>query len=102
MVDQELINKIIEKYRAGQRRDMIIQELTEEGWHESEIRTGIREIQKNALGQLPLIGILTKQLHYWEHKTSTLSTRWVIGLSCAMALIVLLIAVIMYNILDPL
>jgi hypothetical protein len=102
MVEQELIDKIIEKYRAGERRDVIIQELTEEGWHESEIRAAIREIQKNALVQLPLVGSFLSYLKHWEHKTSTLSTRWVLGLSAIMALAVLLIAVVLYNILDPL
>lgn len=102
MVTPELIEAIKEKYQEGANRQRIIDELGELGWQETDVDAAIRQIQHEALQKLPIIFHVNQFIAQLDAKTSKLSLPVVLGICGGMALAVVIIALFLYNTLDPL
>jgi hypothetical protein len=101
MVTQELIDNIARRFRQGQTKEEIKQSLVEEGWEDIDVDEAISHIQKTALSQLPFIAAYTKFMTELDAKTANLSMPMVLAVCGFFAIIVLLVAVALYNLLDP-
>jgi hypothetical protein len=55
MITQELIDLLIEKYKAGESKQHIIDSLIEKGYEEKDINEAVRHIQKSTVAQMPVV-----------------------------------------------
>lgn len=101
MVTQDLIDNISRRFRQGQTREEIKQALVDEGWEDVDVDEAISHIQKTALSQLPFVSAYTDFMSKLDDKTAHLSMPAVLGVCGVFAVIVLVIAFILYNVLDP-
>lgn len=102
MVTQELIDLIKEKYQEGANRQKIKDELAELGWQETDVDAAIRQIQHEALQKLPIVSHINQFMTQLDTKTSAWSVPVVLGACGVMALVVIAIAIFLYNTVDPL
>lgn len=101
MVTQDLIDNISRRFKQGQTREEIKQALIDEGWEDVDVDEAIRHIQKTALSQLPLVSAYTNFMAKWDEKSAHLSMPAVLAICGVFAIIVLIIAFVLYNMLDP-
>lgn len=101
MVTQELIDNISRRFRQGQTKEEIKQALVDEGWEDIDVDEAIRHIQKAALAQIPIIAKYMDFMANLDKKTAELSPPMVLAVCGVSAIIVLIVAVILYNVIDP-
>jgi|GEM_PF-1561914 len=101
MVTQELIDNISRRFRQGQTKEEIKQSLVDEGWEDIDVDEAIRHIQKAALAQIPFVAKYMEFMANLDKKTAELPPRMVLAVCGVSAIFVLIVAVILYNIIDP-
>ena len=102
MVNDQLDALIREKFQKGERRDAIKASLVEQGWDETDVDNAIKQIQHDALRQMPGISTFIKHMETWEQKTANASPKVIAGVLLACAGVVMVISLILYVWLDPL
>ena len=102
MVITELLEEIRERFRKGQRRNEIKEDLMSEGYDEDDIDDTISKIQNDALKQLPGISWIYQRIEHFESKPNAASPKTTILLMVACIAFLLFLAGSVYIILDPL
>ncbi len=102
MVNEELITDIQERFRQGQRRAEIKEDLMEQGYDEDDIDDTIAKIQRGVLKQLPGISWIYRHVEHFESRTNAVSFRTTVLLMIACVVLLLLTAGALYLFFDPL
>jgi hypothetical protein len=102
MVINELIVEIRERFRKGQRRNEIKEDLIEQGYDEDDIDETIAKIQRDALKQLPGISWIYQQIEHFESKPNAASPQMTVLLMVICVVLLIILASALYFILDPL
>lgn len=102
MTKDELASDIREKFRQGERRSEIKEELIQQGYYEEDIDEAIKQIQSDAIKQLPGISSFYHFLERFEKKSNLTTTKMTILLMVFCIGVLLLVASILYVIFDPL
>ena len=91
MVIDELIEEIRERFRKGQHRREIKEDLMAEGYEEDDLDDTIEKIQHDVLKQLPGISWIYQQIEHFESKPNAASLRTTVFLmaTCVVFLVVL-------------
>jgi len=100
--NDELVDIVIEKIRAGESKNKIIVSLKEEGWLEEDVEKAISHIKKAAVRRLPIVSPFFKFIDDIESKGEDLSTGKLIAIIAVLSIFVLLIGVGLYMAFDPL
>lgn len=93
---------IKEKFRQGKRRDEIKEELMYQGYPEEDIDDAIRQIQHDAIKQLPGISSVYRVIENFETKSNLSSTRSTVLLMILCVAILFFLASGLYFVFDPL
>ena len=75
MVIDELIEEIQERFRKGQRRHEIKEDLMSEGYDEDDIEDTIAKIQHDVIKQLPGISWIYQRIEHFESKPNAASPQ---------------------------
>ena len=102
MVTDELVAIIQEKFKKGQRRNEIKEDLMYEGYPEEDIDDTISHIQHTALKQLPLISSIYQLIDDFESKPNLTTPKMTAVLMIACVAVLLLLAGGLYVLFDPL
>lgn len=102
MVTEELIATIEDKYRQGIRRKEIREQLYNQGWPEEDIDAALTKVQHDAYKKLPIISSIYQLIDHFEAKKSLTTPQMTVVLMAGCVGLLLLIAVGLYFILDPL
>jgi hypothetical protein len=104
MATQDLSESIKQRLANGETRESIRQHLLSKGWNVDEINAVFADIpnpQAQGASQ-PIILPFSSVLSTWDAKTSNLPATIVMGVFGFIAFFILLIAIVLYNLLDPL
>jgi hypothetical protein len=102
MANDELEFIIREKFKNGERRSEIKEDLLDAGYYEDEIEDAITDIQHDALKQLPIISSFYQLLDHFEKRSNLTTTRMTIVVMAVCVGVLLLLATSLYFIFDPL
>src|SRR5258708_92554 len=102
MVIHELISDIKDRFRRGQRRNEIKEDLIEQGYEEDDIDATIAKIQHDAIKQLPGISWIYGHVEHFESKPNAASLRTTAFLMIVCFIVLLLLAGALYLFFDPL
>jgi|SRR6266404_3534705 len=102
MVNGELITDIQERFRQGQRRAEIKEDLMEQGYDEDDIDDTIAKIQHDVIKQLPGISWIYRHVEHFESRTNAVSLRTTVLFMIACVVFLLLTAGALYLFFDPL
>lgn len=102
MVIEEQISDIRERFRQGQRRNEIKEDLMQQGYDEDEIDDTIAKIQHDAIKQLPGISWIYHHIEHFESKPNAGSPKITFMLMIACIAFLLVFAGGLYVIIDPL
>lgn len=102
MANDELESIIREKFKNGERRSEIKEDLLEAGYYEDEIEDTITQIQHDAIKQLPILSSFYQLLEHFEKKSNLTTTRMTVVVMAICVGVLLLLAVSLYFIFDPL
>lgn len=101
MIIHELIEQIQERFRNGQRRAEIKEDLMNQGYDEDDIDETISKIQKDALKQLPGIAWVYQKIEHFESKPNAGSPKTTALLMVACFIFLIILAGALYFIIDP-
>lgn len=102
MVIEELDSDIQERFRQGQRRQEIKEDLMDQGYDEGDIEDTIAKIQRDVFKQLPGISWIYRHVEHLESKPNAASPKTTVLLMVACIAFLLLLAGTIYFITDPL
>jgi len=102
MVITELIEEIQDRFRKGQRRKEIKEDLISVVYEEEDIDDTISKIQNDALKKLPVIAAIYKYIEHFESKPNAASPQTTVLLMAGCFVFLILLAGIVYFLLDPL
>jgi hypothetical protein len=102
MIKDELIPIIRTKFQEGKRRDDIKEDLITQGYDEEDIDAAIAEIQHDAIKQLPGISSIYRVVENFEKKSNMTTARMTALVMAVCIGILVLLAVALYFIFDPL
>jgi hypothetical protein len=102
MVINELIEEIQERFRTGQRRNEIKEDLIELGYEEDDIEDTIAKIQRDAIKQLPGISWIYQRIEHFESKPNAASPQTTVLLMIACFAFLVVLAGAFYFFIDPL
>ena len=102
MVIDELIEEVRERFREGQRRNEIKEDLMVKGYDEDDIDDTIVKIQNDALKQLPGISWIYQRIEHFESNSHAASPKTTVLLMIACVVFLIFVAGSLYFLLDPL
>jgi hypothetical protein len=102
MVNEELITDIQERFRQGQRRQEIKEDLIEQGYDEDDIDDTISKIQHDVFKQLPGVSWIYQKVEHFESHPKAASPRTTVLLMLSCIAFLLLMAGALYVFIDPL
>lgn len=102
MIVEEIVSDIQERFRQGQRRTQIKEELMNKGYDEEDIDDTIARIQHDVIKQLPGISWIYHHVERLESKPNAGSPKTTLLLMIACIVFLLLFAGGLYLFLDPL
>lgn len=102
MVIDELIPIITEKFKQGERRNEIKEDLMNEGYYEEDVEDTVSKIQHEAIKQLPGISWIYQKIELFESKQNLATPRMTLLLMAACIGFLVLVAVGLYLTFDPL
>lgn len=102
MVTEELIQIIIQKYKKGETKEKIVEDLMFQGWDEKDIEQAIKEIQRRAIRQLPILSNFFQYTDKLDQKTSGVPLPFIIGVLSFMVFLLVLIVIVLNALFDPL
>ena len=102
MVIDELIEDIRERFRKGQHRREIKEDLMEQGYEEDDIEDTIEQIQHDVFRQLPGISWIYERIDHFESKPSAASPLTTLFLMVGCIVFLIILAGALYFIVDPL
>jgi hypothetical protein len=102
MVIEEQISAIRERFRQGQRRNEIKEDLIEQGYEEQDIDDTIAKIQHDVIKELPGISCIYRHVEHFESKPNAGSPKTTFLLMIVCITFLLILAAGLYISLDPL
>lgn len=102
MITEALLSNIQEKFQHGIRRREIKETLMKEGYTETEIDAAIRQLQHNAMRKVPGIAKVYHLIDHFESKPTLTTPHMTLIISGLCLGILLILAVGLYFIFDPL
>jgi hypothetical protein len=102
MVINELTEEIQERFRNGQRRNEIKEDLMNQGYDEDDIEDTIAKIQRDVIKQLPGISWIYHRIEHFESKPNAGSPKTTALLMIACIAFLIILAGALYFFLDPL
>lgn len=97
MADQELVDTIIEKFKKGEIKKEIKEDLSKDGFSEREIDDAFFQVHKMAIKQIPFIGQMIEWWEDFEDEVSKLTPKNAVLLLIALALFLLSVVFFMNN-----
>jgi len=101
MVTEELITTIKESFLRGQRRNEIKEDLIEKGYNEEEIDEAIKQIQHDAIKQLPGISSFYYFIESFERRINFTTTKVTLLVMCLCIGFLIFLAATVYFVFDP-
>lgn len=102
MVIEEQISDIRERFRQGERRNDIKEDLMEQGYDENDIEDTIAKIQRDVIKDLPGISWIYRHVEHFESKPNAGSPKTTFVLMIGCIAFLLIFAGGMYLFIDPL
>jgi hypothetical protein len=102
MVIDELIEDIQERFRTGQRRNEIKEDLMTQGYDEDDIEDTIAKIQHDVIKQLPGLAWIYRHIEHFETHPSAGSPKMTMLLMIGCVAFLVLVAASLYFFFDPL